>query len=207
MAEPVQAAKRQQIIAAALQVFSEKGYHKAKIEEIAQAAQVGKGTVYEYFRSKEQLFQEMLREGMASFDASLDNALKQEHSVKDKLKVMVRLCIRLGQNYRPLARMALLEGAVIEESLREWMLNLYRSRVSVIERVVREGIDSGEIRPINPKLFAGLFYTALGVLHSPFRADILPGDWVEEEETEELAGMVIDYVFSGIAGYNSIKRG
>ncbi|TLM97504.1 helix-turn-helix transcriptional regulator, partial [bacterium] len=56
--------KRVQIIKAAIKVFSEKGFHDAKVEDIAQQADVGKGTVYEYFSSKTELFQEMFRSGM-----------------------------------------------------------------------------------------------------------------------------------------------
>ncbi|MDH7498134.1 MAG: helix-turn-helix domain-containing protein, partial [Syntrophomonadaceae bacterium] len=51
--------KRQLILEAAARVFSQRGYHQAKVEEIAAAAGVGKGTVYEYFDSKLELFQQM----------------------------------------------------------------------------------------------------------------------------------------------------
>ena len=51
--------KRQRIINGAIAVFSRKGFYKATIEEIAEQADVGKGTVYEYFSSKKELFQEM----------------------------------------------------------------------------------------------------------------------------------------------------
>ncbi|NLU48034.1 MAG: helix-turn-helix transcriptional regulator [Syntrophomonadaceae bacterium] len=52
--------KREAIIQAALQVFSEKGYHNARMEEVATVAGIGKGTIYEYFDSKLQLFQAVL---------------------------------------------------------------------------------------------------------------------------------------------------
>ena len=52
--------KRLRIIEAAVIVFSRKGFHRAKVEEIAEVAGVGKGTVYEYFKSKKELFLEMV---------------------------------------------------------------------------------------------------------------------------------------------------
>ncbi|MBI2794619.1 MAG: TetR/AcrR family transcriptional regulator [Ignavibacteria bacterium] len=49
-------AKRQDIIRYAADVFSKKGYNESKMQEIANAADIGKGTIYEYFRTKEELF-------------------------------------------------------------------------------------------------------------------------------------------------------
>ncbi|MGI6514560.1 MAG: TetR/AcrR family transcriptional regulator [Syntrophomonadales bacterium] len=53
--------KRERILEAAQSVFARKGYYLSKIEEIAELAGVGKGTVYEYFASKEELYKEMFK--------------------------------------------------------------------------------------------------------------------------------------------------
>ena len=53
--------KRELILAAAQEVFFEKGYHSATSEEIAKRAGIGKGTIYQYFDSKLEIFLEMLR--------------------------------------------------------------------------------------------------------------------------------------------------
>ena len=49
-------AKRREIIRAAAAVFTRSGYHVAKMQDIATAAEIGKGTIYEYFSTKEELF-------------------------------------------------------------------------------------------------------------------------------------------------------
>ncbi|MFQ5541718.1 MAG: TetR/AcrR family transcriptional regulator, partial [Candidatus Binatia bacterium] len=48
--------KRREILQAAMQVFAREGYHRARIEAVAEEAGIGKGTVYEYFKSKTDLF-------------------------------------------------------------------------------------------------------------------------------------------------------
>ena len=53
--------RREQIIKAAMTVFGKTGYHRSKMGEIAQEAEIGKSTVYEYFDSKKDLFEEMIR--------------------------------------------------------------------------------------------------------------------------------------------------
>lgn len=198
MAEVIPGPKRQQILEAALGVFAEKGFHNAKIEEIAQAAQVGKGTVYEYFQSKKDLFQETLKEGIASFDNDLDDELSQERTTKGKLRVLIRKSIELGRNYQPLAKVAIMETTVMEETFRSWMIELYLKRVGLIEAIIREGNERGEIRDFNTKLFTGLFYTALGALHSPF----LEYDLYLNDE-DALVEQIIDFFYNGI----DIRRG
>lgn len=193
MSEVVLAPKRQQILKAALQVFADKGFHNAKIEEIAQVALVGKGTVYEYFKSKNQLFQETLKEGITSFDITLDEELANEQTAKGKLRILIGKSIELGRNYQPLAKIAFTEANLIEDSFRGWMINLYQKRVHLIEAIIQEGIQRGEIRAINTKLFTGLFYTALGALHSPF----LEYD-LYLEDTEEFVEQIIDFFYQGI---------
>jgi len=188
MSEVVLAPKRQQLLDAAMQVFAEKGFHNAKIEEIAQLAQIGKGTVYEYFSSKNQLFQETLKDGIATFDIMLEDELAQEKTTKGKLKVLICKSIELGRNYQPLAKMAFMEAHVIEDSFREWMISFYQKRVLLIEAIIQEGAQRGEIRAINTKLFADLLYSSLGALHSPFMEYDL-----HLEDTEEFVEQIMDF--------------
>ena len=60
--------KRQQILDAAGVVFARKGYHKATVDEIIALADTGKGTVYNYFVNKEQLFYTLIQERSAPFE-------------------------------------------------------------------------------------------------------------------------------------------
>jgi len=51
--------KKKKILKAALDIFAEKGYHTTRMADVAKGAEMGKGTIYEYFRSKEELFMEL----------------------------------------------------------------------------------------------------------------------------------------------------
>lgn len=63
------AAKRAQIVAHAAEVFSQTGYHATKMADIAQAAGIGKGTIYEYFATKEQLFLAVYDAWMSQYES------------------------------------------------------------------------------------------------------------------------------------------
>lgn len=66
--------KREQLVAAAVEVFSKKGFHAAKMQEIADAADVGKGTIYEYFKTKDELFLAVYDSWMDAFEAAMHRA-------------------------------------------------------------------------------------------------------------------------------------
>ncbi|MBL7997238.1 MAG: TetR/AcrR family transcriptional regulator [Candidatus Kapabacteria bacterium] len=67
-------AKRGQLVQAAVRVFAQKGYHAAKMQEIADAAGVGKGTIYEYFATKDDLFLAVYDTWMDGFEAAMEQA-------------------------------------------------------------------------------------------------------------------------------------
>jgi AcrR family transcriptional regulator len=69
------ATKRHQLLQAAAAVFARKGYHAARIADIARAAGVAKGTVYEYFPTKEELFYALLDEWLGEFERELSERL------------------------------------------------------------------------------------------------------------------------------------
>src|ERR1017187_10788364 len=76
----------QQILDAALSVFSEHGIDAAKLEEIAARAGVSKGTIYLYFPSKEELFREVVRRKVGPAIANADNASASEGSEGSQLR-------------------------------------------------------------------------------------------------------------------------
>src|SRR5690554_615041 len=77
--------RKSQIIQAAMEVFGEKGYHKAKIEEIAERADIGKSTVYEYFDSKRHLFEEMLRFLATEYKEDVARSISSTRGCRERL--------------------------------------------------------------------------------------------------------------------------
>lgn len=185
--------KREQILQAALEVFSEKGFYQAKIEDIAQRAGIGKGTVYEYFAGKTQLFQYMLKEGLAEFSKALNQELEKEDTVRGRLLVLARMSLEMGINHRPLARIALMEAGIIGDDFRRWLLEMHNDRIRQVEEILAEGIRKREIREVNVKVFARLFYGGIGALMNPMTEMSIAGNSINEL-TEEAVG----YYLQGI---------
>jgi AcrR family transcriptional regulator len=82
--------QRQEMLAAALDLFSEKGYHNVSMHEIAQNAEFAIGTLYKFFKNKEDLYKALMLELADKFEAALTKALEEPDGEVEKLRNFVR---------------------------------------------------------------------------------------------------------------------
>jgi AcrR family transcriptional regulator len=81
--------KREAILVAACDIFSQKGFHNAKILDIAKTAGIGKGTVYEYFSSKSELFYEMSVFSINQYIKEIEKAVATQQTFNEKITAFV----------------------------------------------------------------------------------------------------------------------
>jgi len=146
------AARRREILAAAENVFSARGYAAARVEEVAAAARVAKGSVYNYFKNKQDLFTQVFDEAMASDEARVEAILESPLSPTEKLNSVLDLWTdRLGhiKHYGGLMLEFWATAARQDEtgSLAGVFRELYRRWQSRLSRIVREGVSAGEFAP------------------------------------------------------------
>jgi TetR/AcrR family fatty acid metabolism transcriptional regulator len=185
--------RRQEIIMAAMKLFAEKGFHNAKIEEVALAAGIGKGTIYEYFRSKEELLAAAVRYDMEDMAQQVKSEVGLVSTVKDKLKAIVETVMlrrqkgcTLGLQMNPGDMgdaMKEFKGILHEQNLlwQEWL-----------EEIIAIGVAGGEIRPVDPQLFLGALMGAVVYLLHPWSSV-----W-DNHRPQEAAEQVADFFFEGI---------
>jgi AcrR family transcriptional regulator len=145
------AAKRAQITRAAADVFARKGFQGALVEEIADAAGISKGTVYGYFKNKEELFYATFQAFQAEIVAECMTAIAAEGSVRDKLKAFLLVTMTQLQAHIELFPLTLeLWAAASSGSARERfkvvMENLYREFRTLVAELVQAGKANGEFR-------------------------------------------------------------
>src|SRR3989454_8372334 len=90
--------KRSRILDAAIRVFAERGFHSATVAEIARAAGVADGTIYLYFKGKDDLLLRLFDEKMTGLVAEMKAAVAQERSAAEKLKRFIQLHLALERN-------------------------------------------------------------------------------------------------------------
>lgn len=158
MAQPTQKRQRRkearpaEIRAAALQVFSERGFAAARLEDVAEAAGVSKATIYLYFDSKADLFAAIVREiATPRFDAIEKMIESHEGSSADLLDFMIaRLRDVTATTELPaLAKIILAEAGNFPE-IRDFYLEAVVLRAfSNFGRIIERGVAKGEFRPCN----------------------------------------------------------
>ena len=157
---------RASILRAAKGLFVRFGFKKTSIEDIARAARIGKGSVYLHFRSKEEIFAEVVREASDRMLEALVTAVERAHTPADKLRDF------LGAKLTTLAEIAadhhLGEEAVIEllplaKSLRQ--AHVERER-SLLREILREGVSSNAFAVSHLDLLESGLMTLLGALET-----------------------------------------
>jgi AcrR family transcriptional regulator len=148
--------KREEILEAASRVFAEKEFHEVLIDEIAALAGVGKGTVYRYFRTKEELYFETILQAFDHLSATLAEAVAQESSPMRRLERIIRESLRFSWERRHL--LSLLQGDERRFAMREAELRRRREgMMALVQRVILEGIERREFRGVDARIAAELF--------------------------------------------------
>src|SRR4026208_387526 len=101
--------KPQQIIEAAVRVFARKGYYNSRVSDIAREAGIAAGTIYLYFRTKDDILVTLFREKMAQFVGSLRKAIAAEPHAVAKLSRLIRLHFEMLEGDPQLAEVVQVE--------------------------------------------------------------------------------------------------
>jgi AcrR family transcriptional regulator len=143
-------ARPDEILEAALTVFGESGFARAKIEDVARRAGVSKGTVYCYFDSKESLFREMVRAKVVASLAEAEVFVRTfDGSARELLAELIRRMygrVRREQMMQ-LARVVQGELPHFPELARFYFDEVILRARRLIEQVLERGVASGEFRP------------------------------------------------------------
>src|SRR3954469_19616402 len=101
--------KRARIMDAAIKVFAERGFHTATVAEIARSAGVADGTIYLYFKGKDDLLLRLFDEKMTALLAEARDELSREKSAPDKLQRFIQLHLALVERNPDLASVLIVE--------------------------------------------------------------------------------------------------
>jgi AcrR family transcriptional regulator len=170
---------RRDLLAAAVAVFAEKGAYAATVADIAARADVGVGTVYLHFATKDALFEAVVDETAVRLKAAVDEARAAAASPSDQTRLGTHAFCRFAQDHRELFKIVFGQGAHHDVIRRAQALF-----AADIERTVREGIASGEFAPVPPAPTAqALVGMATQVLDWWTEQDDVPMSLLEETLT------------------------
>ena len=147
-----------EIVAAALEVFAEKGFAAAKLEEIARRAGVSKGALYLYFETKEQLFRAVVAEAVSPNVAAASAAVEHVDLPFEPLARMaigrVAGAVAADRRIGAVAKMVIGESRNFPELARIWKEAVVLPGVTLLSGLIARAQAKGEVRPGDPRLFA-----------------------------------------------------
>ncbi|TXS50917.1 TetR/AcrR family transcriptional regulator [Streptomyces sp. t39] len=142
-------ATRAKLYEAAVTLIAEQGFSATTVDEIAERAGVAKGTVYYNFKSKTELFEELLRHGVGLLTASLreaaDEASERGGTSVEALDGMIRAGLVFIDRYPAFTQLYVAELWRTNRAWQSTLLVVRQEAVAVVESVLREGVGSGEL--------------------------------------------------------------
>src|SRR5881628_2230329 len=154
--------KRDAILRAAIDVFAERGYFNAQVADVARAAGVAAGTVYLYFRSKDDLLISIFERGMRAALEEGRAAGAKLRDPRERLRSFARLHLgRLGRD-RNLAIVFQVELRQSTKFMERFSSTLLRHYIGLIREAIEDGQRDGVFRSdIKPTVAAKIFFGAL----------------------------------------------
>jgi TetR/AcrR family transcriptional regulator, fatty acid metabolism regulator protein len=143
---PKKKVKRQLIIDAAIEVFSRNGFQNSTISQIAQKANVAEGTIYQYFKNKEDLFFSIPIDKTKEFYNELELHLQGIHGAENEIRKFVWYYLYHLQENPEYARALMLEMRVNRNFARAKAFEAYRPLTHKILEIIEGGQEEGVIR-------------------------------------------------------------
>ncbi|WP_312888995.1 TetR/AcrR family transcriptional regulator [Desertibacillus haloalkaliphilus] len=135
--------KYEQIIEAAVKVIAEKGYHQAQVSKIAKEAGVADGTIYLYFKNKEDILVSLFKEKMGKFILDIEQEIAGVNDVKEKLYILVKRHFTQAAANHSYAIVTQLELRQSNTELRLKINDVLKDYLRLIDSILLEGKESG----------------------------------------------------------------
>lgn len=185
--------KREAILRAAIKVFAGKGYFNSKVADIAKEAGIADGTVYLYFKSKDEILHSVFDRTMADFIADGRKELAEIKGAEAKLRRIAELHLERLSDDRELAIVFQVELRGSTKFMQEFSAAGFAEYLDIIRETVAEGQSQGVFRKdIKPVVAAKILYGAL---------DEMVTNWILSRKSYPLAPMadeVLKIFFGGV---------
>jgi AcrR family transcriptional regulator len=166
---------RSEVLEAAERVFAEKGYYKATMEDVAQEAEFAVGTLYKFFRGKDDLYKAILEQRADIFDARCREALERGATTREKLEGYISARLAMFDEYPAFFSIYFQEtlenSCRMGASLTPEVVKKYTDFKKLLTQTLQEGIGNNELRKEDPVLLTSLLE---GMLHG-YLADAVGG--------------------------------
>lgn len=189
-------AHREEILSAAEKVFAAKGFFSTTMSDIAREAEFGTGSLYKYFKSKEDLYFTLIDEKVEEINGPVKAELSHKTPAVERIKKVLDLQFEFFERNRDFFRIYASERTRFEWTVKDELgKDLHEKMVAYIHLlagVMREGIEAGEFKPLNP---LDLAHALVGIVNS------FVFEWIISRESYPLSSKletVLEIFFGGV---------
>jgi AcrR family transcriptional regulator len=203
-----------EIARVALELFTSRGYGATSVDQIAQASGIGKGTIYEYFDTKADIFFAAVLEWMRRLEDQFSEHLHAVDDPLDRLRLFAELSVAIVDPIDPgLARLSidvlrhtlLKDGALYKR--RHLMKEVHTGMRRIVVNILLEGISSGVFRPEIARDAEKMAINLLGYLDGiSLHSLISEGDFNLREQIEFSLENILRLIVSDQAAYRIEKK-
>ena len=188
--------RRRQILDAAIRVFARQGFHACRVSDIANEAGVAYGLVYHYFKSKDQVLNELFVERWSLLLHAIEEVDARPIPGREKLDAVAGFIIDSYRHDPELMKVIIVEVTRAANSFGRTHLPEIRQAYELIEKIVREAQQSGEFRAdVDPAFASMWFYGAIEQLLSGWVFELIPDS---DADFDRARGMVVDTICGGL---------
>jgi TetR/AcrR family fatty acid metabolism transcriptional regulator len=183
------------ILEAARSVFATKGFNDAKVDDIANAAGVAKGTVYLYYKSKRDIYFAALKFGAEQMYSTLDEQLKEQSTIEGKLRTLIAVKLAYCDENRDFFKIYYSElgNLCIHPATDPELKALYFDKAKVIESILKEGVRKKVLRNIRTEQAA---FAISDIIRGVVTQRVLGGT---KSKISQDVDFIFDLVWKGIA--------
>ena len=154
--------KRERIIGAAVKVFAKNGFHNSKVSEIAKEADVADGTIYLYFKNKDDILISLFESSLKLLIDNMIEAIKNVDDPLEKLRLFIKMHLASVEKYQGVAEVMQVELRQSHKFMKEYVPQRLADYLNIVSDIIDEGKKAGVIKQdIHPALFKRALFGAM----------------------------------------------
>jgi len=154
---------KERILDAALNIFSNKGFHDTRLDEIVEESSTSKGAIYFHFPNKERLFLALVDQFANLLERNVNEAILQEEVGMARVKVALEVCLETFGRYRRPAKILLVQAVGLGNTFENKRTEVTDRFARLIETHLQEAVEVGDIKPVDTEVVA---YAWMGAVYS-----------------------------------------
>ena len=159
--EKISNEKRMEILKAAVDLISERGFERTTVDEIASRANVGKGTIYLYFENKEKIFIAIMENGIQALIRRMDEILSESGDFRQRFEAMLKEHLEFAEDHREFYQVLIKERLnmklIGDKGAQDRIMEKHQKTHQQLTQFMQIGIDQNQLRNGDPNVFAIAF--------------------------------------------------